>query len=68
MVATEVQCSLDEAVVVQVQVQWKVEPLDVDVVVDLVVVRRGVMWMPPSMVCPGAAAGAAAAATAASVW
>ena len=28
---------LDEAVVVQVQVQWKVETLDVDVVVDLVV-------------------------------
>ena len=58
MVATEVQGFLDEAVVVQVQVQWRVEPLDVDVVVDLVVVRRLVMWMPLPMVCFGAAVAA----------
>ena len=43
MVATEVRGSLDEAVVVQVQVQWRVVPLDVDVVVDLVVGQCVVM-------------------------
>ena len=52
------QGSLDEAEVVQVQVQWRVEPLDVDVVVDLVVVRCEVMWMPLPMMFLGAAVAA----------